>query len=219
MIHNCKIVMFDMDGTFIDSRKFHANVFYRFFNQCVMPVSMKDIEAGIGNTVRDIFQSFGIEEEKFEQLFSELDIFCRTQVDDLIEKIGIAPDMKETLAVLQKRGIITAVVTNSMQCVVERILEIHHLTSQFAIISGADIESLNKNKRCEAVRLKTDANKQEVLYVGDALSDVILAKELGYKSCFADTAISWCKDKDYMLTVLRPDYTVKKLFEITDIVL
>lgn len=218
MIDQYKIVMFDMDGTFIDSRKFHAEVFYRFFQQRIMPVSMKDVEAGIGNTVRDIFQSFGIEERMFPQLFLELDAFYRTQIDDLIEQIELVPDIKDTLDALKEQGISTAVVTNSMYSVVERILEIHHLEDRFKIVSGADIESLNKNKRCEKVRLQAEAKPREVLYVGDAKSDVVLAKQMGYKSCFTDTSISWCNNKEYVISKLRPDYTVNNLFQITGIV-
>ena len=127
----------------------------------------------------------------FPQLFLELDAFYRTQIDDLIEQIELAPDIKDTLDALKEQGISTAVVTNSMYSVVERILEIHHLEDRFKIVSGADIESLNKNKRCEKVRLQAEAKPREVLYVGDAKSDVVLAKQMGYKSCFTDTSISW----------------------------
>lgn len=218
MMHQCKLVMFDMDGTFIDSREFHAQVFHRFFKRYIMPVSMEKIETGIGNTVRDIFQSFGIEEQRMPQLFSELDKFYRTQIDDLIEEIKLAPNITDTLDELKRKEIVTAVVTNSMHCVVQKILEVHHLKDRFDIVSGADMESLNKNRRCERVRLQTDAKEQEVLYVGDAKSDVILAQEMGYISCFLDTDISWCRNKEYVMSVLRPDYTVKNLIEIIDVV-
>ena len=65
MIDQYKIVMFDMDGTFIDSRKFHAEVFYRFFQQRIMPVSMKDVEAGIGIQSETFSKVLGLKKECF----------------------------------------------------------------------------------------------------------------------------------------------------------
>lgn len=214
-----KIVIFDMDGTFIDSRKFHRQVFYRFFHECVQPVSMEEVDAGIGNTVRDIFQSVHIEENRYKELFSKLDYFCRTQIDGLVKEIGLAPDIHETLDSIRNIGIKTAVVTNSMQSVAERILKIHNLEEKFEFVSGADIESIDKNDRCEAVRKKAAAKKKEVLYAGDSKSDIVLADKMEYAGCFVDTPLSWCEDKEYVISVLKPDHTVKCLSEIVNIIL
>lgn len=213
-----KLIMFDMDGTFIDSKSFHTKVFYQYFNESVMPVTMEETASGMGNTVRDIFQSLKIEEERFPELFEKLDAFCRTQIDDLIKKIETAEDIGKTLKVIRGHGIKTAVVTNSMQCVADRILELHDLKKYFSFVSGADLKSLNKNERCEAIRNELALGKNEVLYVGDAESDMMLAENMGYDSCFADTVLSWCRDKDYVMSVLKPTYTVKKLYEITEII-
>lgn len=218
MIPQFKLIIFDMDGTFIDSKKFHRQVFYRYFHKCVMPVSMEEIDAGIGNTVRDIFQSCRIREERFPELFQKLDHFCRTQIDDLVKEIKIAPDIHETLDAISKMGVTTAVVTNSMQCVAERILALHDLNRYFSFVSGADIESIDKKDRCEAVRKKAGVMKKKVLCAGDSGSDILLAKKLGYAGCFADTDLSWCEDKEYVASVLRPDYIVKHLSEITNII-
>lgn len=218
MIHRYKIIMFDMDGTFIDSKNFHTKVFYRFFNQYVMPVSWEAVETGIGNTVRDIFQSLSVPEVQFEELFAKLDSFCCTQIDDLVQEIDVAFDIEKTLKAIRKKGIKTAVVTNSMRCVTERILKLHKLEKYFSYVSGADIESLNKNQRCDAVRTQALAEKAEVLYVGDAESDIVLANEMGYDGCFVDSSLSWCRNREYVRSVLKPDYTVKNLYEIVNII-
>lgn len=209
--------MFDMDGTFIDSKEFHTKVFYQYFNRYVMPVDIETVRQGMGNTVRDIFRSLNVEETRFPELFEKLDEFCRTQIDGLIEKIQIAEDIEKTLEGIEAVGIKSALVTNSMQCVAERILEIHNLKKHFSVVSGADLASLNKNRRCEKIRKEMGLERKQILYVGDAENDMILAKEMGYDSCFADTVLSWCRDKDYVMSVLRPAYTVKSLYEITEI--
>ena len=49
------LVMFDMDGTLMDSKVFHQEVFYRFLNEYVKPVTREEVEKGLGATVREIF--------------------------------------------------------------------------------------------------------------------------------------------------------------------
>ena len=213
---SCRIVMFDMDGTFISSKKFHASVFYRFFNKYVKPVEYKEVEKNMGNTVPAIFINFNVDEKRFPELFEKLDVFCKEQIDDLIGTIPVAPDIKETLEAIHEKDIKTAVVTNSMQCVVESILHYFGLTDLFDYISGADIDTCTKNRRCENVRTAVGAEPENVLYVGDAETDIILANELSYVSCFADTPFSWCKDRKYTYEMLRPDMSVKALKEIPE---
>lgn len=217
-MHRYQLIMFDMDGTFIDSRSFHEKVFYRFFNERVMPVTKERVAEGIGNTVRDIFQSLNLDEKVFPELFQELEVFCRTRIDELIKEIYVAEDTLKTLVTLEGYGVKTAVVTNSMQCVADRILKLHGLEKHFSVVSGADITSLNKNQRCEAVRKELGAEKEKVLYVGDAESDIVLAGSMGYDSCFADTPLSWGRDKAYIAFVLKPTYTVGRLYELIRII-
>ncbi len=218
MNNQYKLIMFDMDGTFISSRDFHTSVFYRFFHDRAIPVTVESVRAGMGNTVREIFQSVDAEEEQFPELFSQLDRFCRLQIDDLVQEIPIEPSIWDVLDHIKEHGIKTAVVSNSMQGVVERILEYHDLIRCFDYVSGANLEDISKNNRCREVSLQCGAEPRQVLYVGDAESDIAMSNELGYDSCFADTAFSWCRDREYMQRVLRPCYTVKTLKELTIII-
>lgn len=219
MIFPYKLIMFDMDGTFIDSKDFHTKVFYTFFNKYVKPVSVEQVNMGIGNTVRDIFESFHVPEEEFKILFCKLEQFCREEIKDLICEMKIANDIAGVLDKLRKAGMQTALVTNSMHCIAEQILKYHRLSERFDYISGADFASLTKNVRCEKIRRVANAKPREVLYVGDAEADMILVNDLNYAGCFANTSISWCKDQDYILRVLKPTYCVRNIRELTEIIL
>lgn len=66
-------IMFDMDGTIMDSRDFHRDVLHRFFNQYVGPVSKEDVEIGMGATVWDIFRFFDVDQSRWEVLFYNLE--------------------------------------------------------------------------------------------------------------------------------------------------
>ena len=49
------LVMFDMDGTLMDSKVFHQEVFYRFLNEYVKPVTREEVEKRI---CRDSFKNW-----------------------------------------------------------------------------------------------------------------------------------------------------------------
>ena len=53
------LVMFDMDGTLMDSRAFHQKVFYRFLNQYVGNITEEEVRRDIGATVREILTARG----------------------------------------------------------------------------------------------------------------------------------------------------------------
>lgn len=216
MAKQFELVMFDMDGTFISSREFHTQVFTRFFNGFVMPVEYDEVRKGMGNTVWTIFESFHVSRERFEQLFWQLDGFCRTEILDLVKEITLAGDVKETLVRLKSRCYQTALVTNSMQGVTESILNYFGLSDLFDMVVGADIESATKHARCEKVRESLHCSAVKTVYVGDAETDIQLAMDLGYGSCFADTAISWAKDRYFIYEKMKPDFAIRALKELPE---
>ncbi len=206
------LVMFDMDGTIMDSRNFHHAVFYRFLNEYVRPVTHEEVYKGIGNTVREIFDSIGVEEERLESLFEELDDFCRTQVDDIAKEIPVVPGTKELLRGLKERGIKRALLTNSLETVTDRMLTMNGLKEYFDAVSGADYFSLNKIDRC--IRLASKFDSDRILYVGDTQKDMELALSMGYDACFADTGYGWCEDREYVIEELKPTCVAKQLTDI-----
>ena len=206
------LVMFDMDGTLMDSKVFHQEVFYRFLNEYVKPVTREEVEKGLGATVREIFDSVGVAEEDLQRLFQKLDYFCKTQVDGLAIQIPAAGGVRETLEVLRARGGRTALLTNSMEAVTLRMLVTHGLEQLFDAISGADYVSIDKTGRCRRIEKSLDARR--ILYVGDAEKDIELAREMGYDSCFAKFHFGWYGDADYISCVMKPTYIVEKLTDL-----
>lgn len=206
------LVMFDMDGTLMDSRAFHQKVFYRFLNRYVGNITEEEVRRGIGATVREIFDSAGVPEENLKELFAKLDEFCRTQVMDLAGQIPVIPGAYQLLEGLKSKGIPCGLLTNSMQAVTENMLKAKGLWNFFAGVSGADYFSVNKIERCR--KLQKRLHGEKVLYVGDTEMDIELADCMGYDSCLAKTGYGWYEDETYILQVLRPDYVVLELKEI-----
>lgn len=211
------LVMFDMDGTLMDSKSFHYEVFYRFLNERVMPVTREQVERGLGTTVREIFDSVGVKEERMESLFQELNVFCSSAgVAELARKIPAAKGIREMLEGLKAKGIRRALVTNSMETVTRQMLAAHGLSDCFEMISGADFYSLDKVERCSKVKKTLGAER--ILYVGDAENDMELADSQGYDACFARLPFGWCKDAERLQQKWRPVIVIEQLEKLLNYV-
>jgi len=119
------VILFDLDGTLIDSTEAIVETFYYTFEKFDINFSgsSKDIEKLIGHTLEDMYKKFGIEEELIDEIvlaykerYSKISPFKTTLIDGAIEalkkaneiaKVGIVTTKttKFTLPLLQKLNI------------------------------------------------------------------------------------------------------------------
>lgn len=206
------LLVFDMDGTIMDSKKFHTEVFYRFINKYVCSASYEEIINGLGATVKAIFDYFNVQEDQLEELMDKLDEYNSSQIDELAKEIPVAEGIAELLDEAKRHEIKTALLTNSMESVANKMLEVHDLDHRFDIVSGADYNSIDKKSRCRA--LEEMFSTKKILLFGDMEQDLILAKDMGYDACFVRQEMAWYKDLDYICNVLKPKYMITKMVEI-----
>ncbi len=201
---NYKLIIFDMDGTFVDSRRFHAKIFFGFFQKYYHYISYETCYELVGRTVKKIFSDCGIAQEDQGRYFELLDIYYEHEGAKLAAVTGIPEGFTELLSWLQREKCRTAVVTNSLNRVVEKILDCHGLWNLFDNVIGADRDSEDKTERCRKLIQGYDFSPKDVLMVGDTEGDIILANSLGADACFAKTEIGWYQDERYICRVLRP---------------
>ena len=215
-MRKCDHIMFDMDGTFVDSRNFHGRAFQRYFKQCGREVDMEAVKDALGVTILDIFHRIGITGEEEDRAFDHLAEFYQTGADDLIMEIPFGEQAKETFFALHEKGYQMSVVTNSFTELTEKVLQLHGLRHCFVEVAGADRHSLDKEERCRNLLKKYGVDAGRALYVGDAERDIEIANIIGSDSCFADVPIGWAKDKRRIYEELKATYTVKALGGLTD---
>lgn len=206
--------MFDMDGTFIDSRPFHARLFYEFFNKYRYSISYDTCYNTVGTTVKQLFRAAQIPEEDFDCFYRRLDEYYSREGASLVSMTTVADGFRELLYRLPLYGIKTAVVSNSLKCAVDKILSFHGLSGLLDDIVGADHDSLDKVRRCLKLQNKYQIEKEDILFVGDSESDMELANKMGYSACFSKTGISWYKDSEYIETVLKPAAVIQSFEEL-----
>ena len=209
-----RLLIFDMDGTFMDSRAFHTKVFHRFINEYIQPIDLESTRQRMGDTVRHILCNAGVTSEQMPGIYEKLTDFCTHNIDDLISGIGLVDGIHEALDHAHGCGLRCVLLTNSMDCVARKMLEYHHLAGKFDQISGADLDSMDKINRCEAIIRANHCTPEQTICIGDAEPDIEMANAVGCRSCFVKTPTSWYKDERYILQELRPTYVVTALEQI-----
>jgi len=211
-----KAVIFDMDGTIINSRDFHASIFENFLKDNWKPVAYEDCYKAVGVTVRTVFETMDIPQEKHDAFFELLDRYYAGDGKEILEKTSLAEGIVPVLEYMKSIGTRTAIVSNSLDVVVDMFLDYHDIRQMFDAVLGADRHSYSKNERCKIIEGLLDVSSDEVLYIGDSESDMVLANDLGYDACFAKTPIGWYKDEKYIESVLKPRYTISSYDELLD---
>ena len=201
-----RAALFDMDGTLVDSLEFHAACFQRFFRGYGLSLTIEETKRMMGNTIKVIL-NHTLPEALHGEAVDRLAGFYRTQIDDLLGLTRALPQVPETLAELERRGVPLFLVTNSKQEVAERMLHACDLEC-FRQVVGADRDSLDKTDRCRELLAANGLTPGQVLYVGDSAGDVELAERVGMDSCLVLNKYSWIHKEGVDLASVHPTHRV-----------
>ncbi len=210
-------LIFDMDGTFIDSAPFHIAAYHRFFNMHDIDVSMGDTILGLGFTIEEMFCNIGVPKGRVDEVYEKLAAFYLGGADDLMLEIPLISGAKEVFDTLAERGYPMSVVTNSLQPAAEQILTLHGLKDYFIAVEGATQQESDKEKRCMDV-YGAHGKEGRVLLVGDAGRDMEIAKDAGWDCCLAVTDIAWAHDPQAVIDTFDPTYVINDFYELLQII-
>ncbi len=181
-----KTVLFDLDGTLIDSRADIAlavNLTRADFD--LPPLPAEEIEACVGEGVPALIRR-AIPE--FPELWSEM-LACQRAhyrahcLDQTVLYVGVV----ETLSGLVAEGWRLAVVTNKPSDVTPQILEGLGISKYFAtVVGGGDCEALKPDPaplRLAAFRMGVTLDPDDWM-VGDHFADMEAAIHAGIRRCF-----------------------------------
>jgi|GEM_PF-1206343 len=214
---NFKMIIFDMDGTLLNSFDFHTKCFQQFFHGYDVYLELDTIGRMIGNTIKLIFNQT-LPEEVHEDASKELTRFYIEEIDDLIEEVTMIEGALGAVEEVRKKGLYTALLSNSKTELVEKIVSMKGIGQLFDEIKGADDVSLDKVTRCKVMldnhRLKTE----EALYVGDTSHDVVFARAMGMPSCLILNELSWIHKENIDIDRVRSDYVVGDIAQVPNLI-
>lgn len=178
MLKNKRIIIFDFDGTLVDTMQIFADVASRL-----------------------IFEHYGLERDCARQKYFETSglPFCK-QIEIIfpghglnqkvastyeVEKIEATSDIimdretREALKILKDRGYDLAVSSNNFQHNISRFVENNRLGKLFRLALGFK-DGFGKGKEhFDFIKNELGLNNQEMIFVGDSINDARLAKESG----------------------------------------
>lgn len=175
-----KGVIFDLDGTLIDSYQAIYLGFHHVYTRLnLKPLSFAEVKKVVGRGLSHTFRDLLGEEMVPRALL----LFREKYAEVFREHTKLLPDVPEVLTELHKRNIKLAVASNKLGKFSRAIFEHFQLQKYFAVIVG-DGDVANNKPDPEMIYFvldKMDLKKEEVIFVGDSVIDIQTAKNAGIK--------------------------------------
>lgn len=196
-----KAVIFDLDGTVTNTMP----LCIRAFREALEPV------AGTSFTDEKITQTFGPSEEgTIKQLLSPdsfehgLTAYLETYARLLSPCYGPFPGITEWLHELQKQQVRLALVTGKGAGSTKLTLDHYGLNACFSLTETGSAEGPVKPEKIKKILSVWALNPEEVIYVGDATSDISAAREAGIRIISATWGVRLAGELE-KIRMLNPD--------------
>ena len=211
--HPKPLVLFDLDGTLIDSQPLVFETFRRVFQEKLPNHVLSDEElySFFGPTLEDTFKKY-FKEEEIEDI-----IECYQEINLQLHESYLKnmPDALKSVQALKEYGCQVGIVSNKRHKPVELGLKISGLRPYMDLVYGK--EDLPKPKPDASGLVKAcnqlQASYDTCIYVGDNPGDILAAKNM------AAYSIGYSKDEKQIenLRKAQPCRQVSSLLEIVDI--
>ncbi len=211
----CRLFLFDLDGTLIDSREDIARGVNAVLARMGLPrLAMPEVirfvgdgmEALMDRVLRDVT---GAEPDE-ERIRSGVLLLLEEYGNHLLDATRLYPGVRETIADLHwaKLGL----VSNKPEALTRRILSLLGLADRFCSVLGGD--SLPQRKPDPApilaAVLRCHGAVGETVMVGDSPSDIVAGKRAGVITC----AITSGYRSREELSAARPDVLIDRMQEL-----
>ena len=207
-------VLFDLDGTLIDSVELIINSALYAFEKCGHPPpAAEEWLADLGLPLRTMFGRFISDESALEQLVAGYREYQLANHDRLVRPYD---EVAATLTALHDRGHGLAVVTSKAEPLAQRGLAHVGLDGFFDVIVG--LESCTRHKPDpEPVHVALDrlgAQAKDAAFIGDSPHDIAAGRAAGVTTI----AALWGPFSRAQLAPSEPDYYIERMGDLLRVV-
>ena len=211
---NIDTLIFDVDGTLVDSRKDIVNAInFTTDSLKLKRRSAADIISYVGWGVEDLVRkTLGEKDERFfdKALILYIDYFLNHPADES----KLYPHVKETLEYFKDKDmfVMSNRRTSSAVATVTKL----GIAKYFKKVLGADEEKCRKPSLCslEKDEITLRINKIKTIMIGDMDIDIKTGKEGGMKTCW----VSYGLGKRADVEPLKPDFIIDDFAELRKII-
>ena len=214
MLEHIKAVLFDLDGTLVDSMWVWNDIDVEYlgrFGLSLPETLQKEIEGmSFTETAVYIKQKFSIPDpiEKMKEDWNAM------AFDKYVNEVPLKKGLSEFLALCRKKGIRLGIATSNSRQIVDVIIASHGLTEYFdGIVTGCEV---NRGKPWPDVYLETarrcGASPEHCLVFEDIVPGIQAGRNAGMKVCAVADAYSVYPEKEKRKLA---DYYIEDFTEIT----
>ena len=216
MMHNrFDLVLYDLDGTIQDSVPLIVESFRKAYEIVLGECTRTDADlmSYIGRPLRDSFESH--DEETADRL---VEVYLEYNGKRMREGvIQLFPGIRESLELIKGKGITQGIVTAKRRDSAMVTIDLLDIGKYFEVMVFSEDAKRSKpfgDPLIEAAGRLGVTDMSRVLYVGDARSDLLCARDCGASFALVD----WTLMPKDELKSLGPDYVLTSLDEIPCII-
>jgi pyrophosphatase PpaX len=207
-----KVVIFDLDGTLIDTNDLIIDAFYHVINELLgRSPTEEELNYVYGKTLDEQMEFFSVEES--HKLVEAYKSFYRAHMD---ERTHLFEGIKDLLDELAKIDIKMATVTNKGSRGVRHAFDKFGIGKYFdATISADDVSNGKPDPEgIFAVLNRLGVEAEEALFVGDSLNDISAAKKAGVLSVL----VGWTLFHEDHYSEFGADFIINKPTELLNLI-
>ncbi len=208
-----KLVICDLDGTIIDSRKDLATSINLMLKDVNLPeIDVDTVTGYVGNGARKLVER--ALNGKYHDAEHALKIFKKYYKKNILNETIVYPTVPDGLEKLHKNNIKLSLISNkpSENCI--EILQHFNLDKYFDVVFGGDEKHpLKPDPKTVVLSIeKTNATKENSWIIGDSLADLNAGRNAGIKCCYAEYGFFQLNKNDF-------DYSVDTFAKFADFIL
>jgi phosphoglycolate phosphatase len=208
-------LIFDFDGTLIDSKKDVFKSLMHAFSVCGIPINPPDAAIIMQKQLSDAIQ-YAVPDISTEKRAAISEAYKKHYDASEYPNTTLMPGARDLLETCARRSIPCFIVSNKRQFPVLRIIESFNLRGYFAAIYNPDTfdgKFFSKSQLLAYALKEQRLNRRTTAYIGDMEADILTARENGMISIAVTNGYGADAAK-----ATSPDFVVKDLSEMLGII-
>lgn len=204
------LLIFDLDGTLVDTRRDLANSVNFALNALNLPaLQIEEVMSYVGDGLKKLLDR-SLPKDGLENIGEVIDIFREHYREHCLDFSGFYPGVVNILNYFQDKKM--TVVSNKPEEFTRLILEGLRIADFFEIILGGDSLPLMKPDPGPILHIldKLNASNEKTAIVGDGTTDIEAGKAANILTCAVTYGL---KEKEVLLKI-EPDFIIDDIVEL-----